>query len=147
MKSAMQIKLLLLIEDNPVYEEYLRTLLMEDVEGIKHASTLEEARVLMLLFTFSVIALDLGLPDSPDRMHTVQQIPKIKELQPDAAILVMSAYPEYKEAALEAGANLFLDKAETAKKLAMITAVKVAMQDRHSNPKKNTQRLQRLVKL
>ncbi len=78
MKSAMQIKLLLLIEDNPVYEEYLRTLLMEDVEGIKHASTLEEARVLMLLFTFSVIALDLGLPDSPDRMHTVQQIPKIK---------------------------------------------------------------------
>ncbi len=59
----------------------------------------------------------------------------------------MSAYPEYKEAALEAGANLFLDKAETAKKLAMITAVKVAMQDRHSNPKKNTQRLQRLVKL
>lgn len=137
---------LLLVEDDETYQRYVHTILAEDIDQIHHARTMAEAKAELAVNEFDVIVLDLGLPDS-DRPETIAIIPDIRREHPRTAVLVASVDEEFRKAALAAGANLFLDKSTTAKHRAMITAVKVAMKEVNVNPKKQSQRLERMSTL
>ncbi len=95
---------LLLVEDDEIFERFVRAILEEDISQIHHARDMAETRREITMHNFDVIVLDLGLPDSK-RPDTVLEIPVIKQAQPDAVLLVASAFPDYKEPSMAAGAD------------------------------------------
>lgn len=124
---------LLLVEDDEIYERFVRALLEENFAQIHHSKTMDDAQREIGIHNFDVIVLDLGLPDSL-RDNTVKMIPAIKAAQPEAVILVASIYEEYRKPSLAAGADGFMDKQETAKYRAMITAINVMMAKKKATP-------------
>ncbi len=135
---------LLLVEDDLVFEKFVRAILEEDVSQIHHAKNMAETRMEIATHNFDVIVLDLGLPDSK-RPETVRAIPEIRKAQPEAVILVASVYPEYKEPAINYGADGFLFKDATAKHRAMITAIYALMANKKATPEQSTRLLQNVA--
>ncbi len=100
----------LIIDHNQVFRETFRTELLNhfphitilDAKGGQEA--LEKSRLL----PFSLIFVDIWVP----RMNGLQLIHKIKKVLPNIRVGVMTAYdlPEYREAAIKNGADIFLTK-------------------------------------
>lgn len=59
-----------------------------------------------------LVILDLRLPDSRDAMDTLDFVPKMRAIHPEAMILTATGYatPALAEKAVKVGVNAFLDK-------------------------------------
>ncbi len=143
MNYAMHLRLLL-VEDDEIFERFVRSILEEDITQIHHARTMEDVRREIGMHNFDVIVLDLGLPDSK-RPETIKAIPAIKHAQPECVILVASVYEEYRKPALAAGANAFMHKDESAKHRAMITAIFSLLNKESTKPDELTRLLQNVA--
>jgi len=132
------------VEDDEIFERFVRAILEEDISQIHHARDMAETRKEISMHSFDVIVLDLGLPDSK-RPQTVAEIPAIKQAQPDAVLLVASAFPDYKEPAMAAGADGFLPKESTAKHRAMITSIYAHLAKKKATPEESGRLLQNVA--
>lgn len=119
---------LLLVEDNEAYVELLMSLLEPFRCAFASSGRLAEGLRLASTGQFNVILLDLQLTDSTPE-HTVEAIPQFRALQPDAAIVVMSAHVGrgHRKRAIELGADQVVDKSEHAKKNALLVAIVMSL--------------------
>lgn len=106
--AKIRIKNILIVDD----EKDLRGLLSDALTSRKYnvtcAATMKEAVRSIKRNLYDLIFLDLKLPDGDG----IQLIPKIKKINPDTIINIISAYgnPESKEKANALGINRFIDK-------------------------------------
>ena len=102
---------LLLVDDEIRFRKTLARLLQmfSDIEVVGEAGSLAQARG--MLSDIEVAIVDRGLPDGDG----VELIAELREVSPDAVVLVMSATVEvsHPEQALEAGAGGVMDKMAT----------------------------------
>jgi DNA-binding NarL/FixJ family response regulator len=100
----------MLVEDHADFRRLVAALLDRepDLEVVAEAGSLEEAHSHTARVGFDVAVLDMGLPDG----NGADLIGDLREANPDAAILVLSASldPTNLARAKEAGADGILDK-------------------------------------
>ncbi len=100
----------MLVEDHADFRRLVAALLDRepDLEVVAEAGSLEEARSHIVQGEFDVAVLDMGLPDG----NGADLIVDLREANPDAAILVLSASldPTNLARAKGAGADGILDK-------------------------------------
>lgn len=105
---------LLIIEDHPVMRETYRMLFGREtaVEVCGVAATAEEALEQLDELTPDVALLDISLP----QMNGLQLLPLLRARRPDLRILVVTGHhePQYRQAALSAGADAFVQKGRAA---------------------------------
>lgn len=98
------------VDDHPSFVEGLVKLLSQDVdfEPVGVASNGEESIALIKEKKPHVVVMDISMP----RMNGIEATRRIKQMMPEVAILVLSAYgyEPYVLAALEAGAGGYLLK-------------------------------------
>jgi DNA-binding NarL/FixJ family response regulator len=103
----------MLVEDQADFRRLMEALLSRqpDLEVVAQAGSLAEARGRAEAIMFDVAVLDLGLPDGDG----ADLIADLRETNPDAAVLVLSASlnPASLERAAEAGATEIMDKLAT----------------------------------
>ena len=108
---------LLLVDDQSLFREALRTLLalQPDFEIVGEAANGEQALALAATFRPDVILMDLRMPV----MNGIEATRRLVAIQPDAHIIVLTTFDEDTEvfAALRAGALGYLLKACAAEKL------------------------------
>ncbi len=101
---------LLIVDDNSGYREALSTLIYNHYRNIKiiEVSNCAEVHQLILQSTPDAVVLDLNLPDG----NGLSVIKDIKACNHDARIIILSCsdYQEYRDAAQELGADIFLSK-------------------------------------
>ena len=114
-----------LVEDHPVMREgYVSLLNAEpDLHVVAEASSAEEGFDLAADVEYDVAIVDLSLPG----VNGVELIKRLRSLDPDVKVLVVSAHDEalYAERALRAGARGYLMKHESAKQF--VTAVRTVL--------------------
>ena len=114
-----------LVEDHPVMREgYVSLLNAEpDLEVVAEASSAEEGFDLATDTEYDVAIVDLSLPG----VNGVELIKRLRSLDPDVKVLVVSAHDEalYAERALRAGARGYLMKHESARQF--VTAVRTVL--------------------
>jgi len=114
-----------LVEDHPVMREgYVSLLNAEpDLEVVAEASSAEEGFDLATETTYDIAIVDLSLPG----VNGVELIKRLRSLDPDVKVLVVSAHDEalYAERALRAGARGYLMKHESARQF--VTAVRTVL--------------------
>ena len=107
--SANRIKVLL-VDDHAVVRNGIRLMLdgAQDIEVAGEAETAQEALQAVLADDFSVVLVDLNLPDSSG----LDLIKRLRQLRPKLAVVVLSAYPEeiYAMRAFKQGAAAYLNK-------------------------------------
>lgn len=104
-------KRILFVEDDETYAGAV-TLVFETYAPeafILVVGTLAEARAHLARHAYDVILLDLRLPDA---QHDLVALLTLLCACPDTPIVVLTAYSNWREEALEAGAKRFLVKAE-----------------------------------
>lgn len=114
-----------LVEDHPVMREgYVSLLNAEsDFQVIAEASSAEEGFELADGLDFDIAIVDLSLPG----VNGVELIKRLRSLDPEVKVLVVSAHDEalYAERALRAGARGYLMKHESARQF--VTAVRAVL--------------------
>ena len=114
-----------LVEDHPVMREgYVSLLNAEpDLHVCAEASSAEEGFELAVDLEFDIAIVDLSLPG----VNGVEFIKRLRSLDPDVKVLVVSAHDEalYAERALRAGARGYLMKHESARQF--VTAVRTVL--------------------
>ncbi len=114
-----------LIEDHPVMREgYVSLLNAEpDLRVVAEASSAEEGFELANGLDFDIAIVDLSLPG----VNGVELIKRLRSLDPEVRVLVVSAHDEalYAERALRAGARGYLMKHESARQF--VTAVRTVL--------------------
>jgi two-component system response regulator NreC len=120
---------ILIADDNADVRSDLRTLLnlTEKVEVIGEASCGNDAILLSLSIHPDIIVMDLEMSmdnlgkkiTDSDELEGIQTIRNIKEYQPETAIFVLTVhdYEKAEQAALAAGADVFLVKGRDTRKL------------------------------
>jgi CheY-like chemotaxis protein len=103
-----QIKNILIIDDEKDLRELLSDALTSRKYNVASVTTQKEALRSIKRSLPELVFLDLKLPDGDG----MKLIPKIKKLNPDTVVNVISAYgsEEAKEKAMELGVNRFIDK-------------------------------------
>ncbi len=103
----------LLVDDEPGIRRRVRALLVEALpEGeIVEAGTVEHARAHIQTGPWSLIVLDLGLPDGSG----LDLLREVRELDGTAPVLVFSGHEadEYAPIALNLGASAYVEKLRT----------------------------------
>ena len=101
---------LLIIDDNPDYRKIMGTLISSHFRDIKiiEGSKLAETQQLINQTALDAVILDINLQDG----NGLSVIEDIKACNPDTRIIILSCsdFPEYQDAALELGADIFLSK-------------------------------------
>lgn len=101
---------LLIVDDNSGYREALSTLIYDHYRNIKiiEGSKCAEVHQLIRQSAPDAVILDLNLPDG----NGLSVIKEIKACNQDARIIILSCsdYQEYRDAARELGADIFLSK-------------------------------------
>jgi len=114
-----------LVEDHPVMREGYVSLLNAEpaLEVVAEASSAEEGFDLATETTYDIAIVDLSLPG----VNGVELIKRLRSLDPDVKVLVVSAHDEalYAERALRAGARGYLMKHESARQF--VTAVRTVL--------------------
>lgn len=114
-----------LIEDHPVMREgYVSLLNAEpDLRVVAEAASAEEGFDLSNGLEFDIAIVDLSLPG----VNGVEFIKRLRSLDPDVKVLVVSAHDEalYAERALRAGARGYLMKHESARQF--VSAVRTVL--------------------
>ncbi len=108
----MQPYRILLVDDNPAFLTILTRLLNADpqIEIVGWAASGNEALHLVELLRPHLVLMDIALPDPTlNGLETTRQI-KARVAAPQVIILTFHALPEYRTAALEAGADAFVAK-------------------------------------
>lgn len=108
---------LLLVDDNPRFLSAASSFLGE-IDDFVLLSTLEggaEAVAKAKELQPDVILVDLAMPD----IAGLQLIPQLRASMPDLGIIALTVHdnPQYREAALEAGADAFITKSRILKNL------------------------------
>lgn len=100
----------LLVEDNAKFRQTIRMVLSTffPTASVDEASNAKEAMEKLESFHPEVILMDIKLPGE----NGLKLTRRIKYFYPHIIIVVLTTYdfPEYREAALQAGANYFLTK-------------------------------------
>jgi|ERR1051326_233820 DNA-binding NarL/FixJ family response regulator len=107
---------ILIIDDHPLVREGLMELLRQSLSFIAFSEAAGANEALPLLrLKWDLVLLDISLPDEDG----FQFLSKIKHLQPNLPVLVVSMHPEeyYAVRALKAGAAGFISKAEACETL------------------------------
>jgi DNA-binding NarL/FixJ family response regulator len=103
----------LLVDDNLEYLDALRVFLgrFPQVERVASASTGEQALALARAFAPDLVFMDISMPG----MGGVEATRRLKALRPQTVVVVLSLYGsdgQWRQAALGAGADHVIDKAE-----------------------------------
>lgn len=100
----------LLLDDHRVFTDLLELSLglQPDLECVAVAHTVHEGLVKAAAVEFAVAMIDLQLPDGGG----LELIPRLRELRPEARVVVLTAHPraDLADRALAAGAVAFLGK-------------------------------------
>ena len=106
---------IILADDQPKVRLALRMLLEQEPGMCVVAEASSSDRLLAEVKTCrpNLVLLDWGLGDSSPR----PMLPTHRELQPALAVIVLSGEPWAEEAALDAGADAFVSKADPPEKL------------------------------
>ena len=125
----------LVVEDNRIFREAFKQSLCEHFHSmvIDEAANSEEASQRINVAPPHLIFIDIRLPG----MNGLKLTQKIKKDFPNIHIAIMTGYdmPEYRQAALQYGADLFLVK-ESLKWDEVVTLVKSIPPDTSSEPEK-----------
>jgi DNA-binding NtrC family response regulator len=99
---------ILIVDDEKILTTALKNFLSKEGYEVAVAEKGETALKMLKNETFDVVLLDLRLPD----VNGLTLIPKIKELAPDAGIIIITAYAEVRSAvsAIKEGAFDYLAK-------------------------------------
>ena len=107
---------ILIVEDNKIFRQSLKEMLCNAFPSmiIEEAKNGKEALQKIEDHTPDFIFMDIRLP----RASGVTLTKKIKTAHPDIIIAVLTSYdlPEYRNAALQSGANHFLSKSSSTRK-------------------------------
>ena len=107
---------ILLVDDHEIVRRGLKQMLAEEFPkaGFGEAGCVPEARVLLAQKKWELVLLDINLPDGSG----LDLLAEVKRLCPQAAVLVLSSYPEEEFAvrAFKLGAAGYLTKASVAEK-------------------------------
>lgn len=102
---------LLLVDDHAVVRSGIRDIvsLSAPEARFSEASTAHEAMERILVERFDMVVLDISLPDESG----IELLCRIREIQPELPVLILSMHPEegYALRAIQAGANGYLNKA------------------------------------
>ena len=113
---------ILLVDDHEIVRRGLRDLLAEEFPKavFGEANTVPQARELIVQKEWHLVLLDINLPGGSG----LDLLAELRELRPQAAVLMLSSYPEEEFAlrSFKLGAAGYLTKASVADE--MITAVK-----------------------
>ncbi len=105
---------ILLVDDHEIVRRGLKQMLAEEFPkaGFGEAGCVPEARVLLAQKKWELVLLDINLPDGSG----LDLLAEVKRLCPQAAVLVLSSYPEEEFAvrAFKLGAAGYLTKASVA---------------------------------
>ncbi len=126
-------KRLLLVEDNTYFLQFLKETLHSRLPSVEilEATNGQEALVKMEAFSPDTIFTDLRLPGE----NGLELTRKIKAQSPDTIVVIITNYdlPEYREAALQSGADHFLSKDSFLKMIDSISSYRQSEQE-NSNP-------------
>jgi len=113
---------ILLVDDHEIVRRGLKQLLAEEFPDavLGEAEQATQAREMLARQEWQMVLLDINLPGGSD----LELLAEIRRLRPQAAVLVLSSYPEeeYAVQAFKLGAAGYLTKATVAEE--MLTAVK-----------------------
>jgi DNA-binding NarL/FixJ family response regulator len=99
----------LVCDDYSMVRETVRPLLVEaGFDVIREATLATEAISLAEMTQPDVIVLDLSLPG----MSGLQAIPILRLVSPRSTVVVFSAYDIWREACVDAGASIYVDKGD-----------------------------------
>lgn len=122
----------LIIEDNAIFRQSLKEMLCNAFPSmlIEEAKNGKEALKKIEVHTPDLIFMDVRLP----RASGITLTKKIKTAHPNIIIAVLTSYdlPEYRNAALQSGANHFLSKSSSTRKH-IIELVESILTDKSSN--------------
>jgi len=108
---------ILLVDDHEIVRRGMKQLLAEAVPQavVREASSLPEARELILRQAWNLVLLDINLPGG----NGLELIAEIRRLHPGTAVMVLSAYSEEEFAvrAFRLGAAGYLTKASVAEEM------------------------------
>ncbi len=102
----------LLVDDIAAYTEAIEVYL-EDNFTVYKAASLDEALEIARSHTVDLALVDIRLDEAdPQNKDGIELVKKLKEIHPQTAVIVMSAYQEFDYAveALNAGADYFMKK-------------------------------------
>ncbi len=102
----------LLVDDIAAYTEAIEVYL-EDNSTVYKAASLDEALEIARSHTVDLALVDIRLDEAdPQNKDGIELVKKLKEIHPQTAVIVMSAYQEFDYAveALNAGADYFMKK-------------------------------------
>jgi len=102
----------LIVDDIAAYTEAIEVYL-EDNFTIYKAASLDEALEIARSHTVDLALVDIRLDEAdPQNKDGIKLVKKLKEIHPQTAVIVMSAYQEFDYAveALNAGADYFMKK-------------------------------------
>jgi DNA-binding NarL/FixJ family response regulator len=106
----MTVSRLLIVEDHPVMRETYRMLFSREpaVDVVGVAATAEEALEQMEGLRPDIALVDISLP----QMNGLQLVPQLRARRPELKIVVVTGHhePQYRDAALAAGADAFVRK-------------------------------------
>ncbi len=126
-------KRLLVVEDNTYFLQFLKETLHSRLPSVEilEATNGQEALVKMEAFSPDTIFTDLRLPGE----NGLELTRKIKAQSPDTIVVIITNYdfPEYREAALQSGADHFLSKDSFLKMIDSISSYRQSEQE-NSNP-------------
>lgn len=124
-----------IVEDEPNMQRLFRELLEPFSKEIRATGTIGGAiEILDEMQRVDLVILDLKLDDSRDPRTTAQQIPNIKRMHPECAVMVVSGMlwaDNLYDICQRYGADVITEKTpETCKRDALLTGVLKAMESR-----------------
>jgi len=105
----------LIVDDRAAVRESLRTILSleDDFEVVGEGASGREAVQLAQVLDPDLVLMDLEMPDKyGEPFDGVVACAKIKQKQPDCAVVILTVHADYaaRQRAAEAGCNIFLEK-------------------------------------
>ncbi|MBF0519940.1 MAG: response regulator transcription factor, partial [Nitrospirae bacterium] len=100
----------LLVDDHPIVREGVIKILhrLPNLESVEEAETSQDGMALLKKFTFSIVILDISLPDKSGLL----MLDQIKQCYPTLPVLILSMYPEeeYAIQSMRIGASGYITK-------------------------------------
>lgn len=105
-------KNLIIVDDSDILRERLKTLIIpnKEIQIVGEASNSIEAMELLSEFYVDILLLDIHMPGS----NGFKVLSHIRNTDKNIKIIIITNYPtaQYRTAALDMGANYFIDKSE-----------------------------------
>jgi CheY-like chemotaxis protein len=147
----------------PTYVNRVRILVVDDDEGIRivipkmlaslgvtvlTASSFSEAvKIMAEVPPPDFIFLDLGLPDTPSKVNTLQHLPDLKAFNPAAPVVVLTGDPDEKleQIAKTVGADAYRRKMDLTSQLDLWLSMKEAIEVQTSHGLTPTEALTKIL--